>query len=154
MLNFKEAIKEILEVEMSSGGSLENFCDGIVYTSVEPLPHGYNKFVTLGNYRVGEVRVGKLQRKFREVELDIECCGVVRKQGATPEVYAEECAYELAKKVRTILKANKLLVSATYPNGVAITSEPIDETALYLIYGDVPVAVNSIVYYFKLVEAD
>jgi len=153
MLDFKEAIKEILEVEIASG-KLVGFCDGVVLTSVEPLPTGYDAFVTLGSYRAGDVRVGKLQRKFREIEFDIECCGVVRKQGATPEADAEEAAYNLAKKVRTILKGKKTLVSATYPSGVAITSEPIDETALYLVYDGVPVAVNSILYYIKLVEAD
>jgi hypothetical protein len=154
MLNFKEALKEIFEVEMASTKKLYGICDGVLTSSVAPLPNNYNKFITLGNFVAGDVRVGDLRRKFREVELDIECCGVVRKSGSSPEEDAEGYAYALAKKVRTILKGNKKLVSASYSSGLAITSEPLDEALHYVIYDEVPVAMCSITYYIKLVEED
>lgn len=153
MLNFKLALKEIFVVEMASGGELEDMCDGVLASSVAPLPKGYNKFITLGEYRLSDVRVGQLQKKFRELEIDIDCGAVVRAGKLDAEEDAEEAAYLIAIKVRTILLANKTLVSTTYPNGLAKISEPIDEVLQYVIYDGVPVALNTITYYAKIVEA-
>lgn len=154
MLSFKLALKEIFEAEMLSGGKLYGLCDGVLGTAVEALPTNYNKYIILGHYRVGEVRIGELQKKFRAVELDIECGAVVRKGVNNAEVNAEEAAYLIAKKVRTILKGNKTLVSTTYTNGVAIASEAVDEMLDYVMHDGVPVAFNVISYYMKIIEED
>lgn len=154
MLSFKEALAEIFVAAMASGQLLEDLCDGVLSTSVAPLPHTYNKFITLGEYRVGDVLVGNLQKKFRLVELEIQCCAVARAGKSLSEEDAEEASYLLASAVRTVLKGNKTLVSTSYPDGVAIVSEPMDETLYYLIYDEMPVAVNDITYAIKMVESD
>lgn len=154
MLSFKQALKEIFEAQMTSGGALYGVCDGIVGSSVAPLPKDYNKFITLGDYRISDVRVGNLKRKFREVEVDISCGAVVRANKIDAEVDAEEAAYQIALKVRTILKENKTLVSATYSSGAAIFSEPYYEDLAYVMYDQVPVALNTVTYYIKVVELD
>jgi len=152
MLNFKLALKEILEAEMVSGGELYGICDGILASSVAPLPKNYNKFITLGEYRLSDVRVGELRRKFRELEIDIDCGAVVRAGKIDAESDAEEAAYKLAVKVRTILIQNKTLVSTSYPGGLAKMSEPIDEVLQYVIYDTSSVALNTISYVAKIVE--
>lgn len=154
MLNFKLALKEIFEAAMDSGKSLDGICDGIVGSSVAPLPDGFNNFITLGDYRISDVRVGELKKKFREVEIDILCGSVVRQGKKDAEDDAEDAAYLLSMKVRTLLKENKKLVSASYSSGLAITSEPMYEDLEYLIYDGSAVAVNSITYYMKVVEVD
>ena len=153
MLSFKKAFQEIFEAATLSGQPLEGICDGVLTSSVAPLPKNYNKFITLGEYRVGDVLVGELQRAFRAIEIDILCGAVVRAGRADSEEDAEEASYDIAKAVRYVLKKNKTLVSTTYPNGAAIVSEPIDETLDYLIYNEVPIAVNTITYFLKMEEA-
>lgn len=154
MLSFKLALKEIFEAEMASGGELDVICDGVLGRSVSPLPKKYNKFIALGDYRISDARIGEARMKFREVEIDINCGAVVRAGVVDAEDNAEEAAYQIALKVRTVLKENKTLVSATYPDGLAIVSEPLFEDLVYFIYDGVPVALNTITYYIKAVEVD
>lgn len=154
MLNFKEALKEIFEAEMVSGGSLKTLCDAVLTSSVAPLPKNVNKFILLGDYAVTDVRVGELKKKFREVELELDCGAVIRQGRVDTEQDAEEAAYLIAKTVRTILRDNKKLVSTTYPDGLAIVSEPLDESLSFIIFDQVPVAMNTVSYYAKIVESD
>lgn len=154
MLSFKLVLKEIFEAAMLSGGELDGICDGVLGSSVAPLPKDFNKFITLGDYRISDARVGELRKKFREVEIDIDCGAVVRAGREEAENDAEEAAYQIALKVRTVLKENKTLVSATYSSGLAVYSEPLYEDLNYVMYDQVPVALNSVTYYIKAVEAD
>lgn len=154
MIDFKEALKEIFTVEMGSGGELENLCDGIQLSILEPLSDTYNKFITLGGFSASDVRVGHMQKKFREVELEIECNAVLRKRSgvANPEATAEDNSQKIAKKVRTIIKANQKLISTSYPTGVAIISEVINEVLDWVQYGNVQCASSIIVLYVKILE--
>lgn len=150
MLDFKLALKEIFVAAMVSGQALDGLCDGVLGSSVEPLPKNYNKFITISNYRIGAVRVGGMKRKYRELEVDIDCGAVIRAGKKDAETDAEESAYVLASAVGTLLMNNKTLVSTSYPDGVAVISEPIDEVLEHLIYDQVPVAVNTITYFIKM----
>jgi hypothetical protein len=152
VLNFKLALQEIFETEMETGGDLYNLCDGVLASSVAPLPKSYNKFITLGEYSLSDVMVGELRHKYRVLELDIDCGAVVRAGKKNAEANAEEAAYLLAIAVRTILIDNKTLVSTTYPSGLAKISEPLDETLQYVIYDGSNVALNTITYLAKIVE--
>lgn len=154
MLSYKKALKEIFDAEMLSGGYLYGICDGVVTSSVAPLPHNFNKFVLLGDYNVADVRVGQLQKKFREFEFEIDCGSVIRQGRVETEEDAEEAAYLIAKAVRTILLSNKKFVSTSYPDGLAITSEPLDETLSFVMFDEVAVAMNTIIYYAKIIEVD
>jgi len=154
MLSFKLALKEIFEAQMASSGKLEGLCDGVLGNSVAPLPKDFNKFITLGDYRISDARVGELKRKFREVEADIDCGAVVRAGKNDAEDDAEEASYAIALKVRSILKENKKLVSTTFSSGLAIVSEPLFEELTYVTYDSVIVALNTITYYIKMVEID
>jgi len=156
MINFKEALKEIFTVEMSSGKELENICDGILVSIVQPLDSSYNNFITLGGFSASDVRVGHMQKKFREVELEIECNAVFRKRaGLTiPEATAEDNSQKIARKVRTILKANQKLISTSYPTGVAITSEVINEVLDWVQYGTVQCATSIVTLYMKILEVN
>lgn len=153
MLNFKLALKEIFEKEMETDGELYNLCDGIMASSVMPLPDDYNKFIMLGQYGISDVLVGELRQKFRLVELDIDCGAVVRAGKKDAETDAEEAAYKIAIKVRTILIQNKTLVSESYPGGLAKVSEPLDEGLQYVSYDGSVVALNTITYLAKIVES-
>lgn len=153
MIDFKEALKEIFTVEMGSGKELEGLCDGILTSIVEPLDDTYSNFITLGGFSASDVRVGHMQKKFREVELEIECNAVFKKRGVSnPEATAEDNSQKIAKKVRTIIKANQKLVSVTYSSGVAITSEVINEVLDWVQYGNVQCASSIIVLYMKILE--
>lgn len=152
MLNFKLALKEIFETEMETGNKLYRLCDGVLSSSVAPLPKKYNKFIVLGEYRISDVMVGELRQKFRVLEIDLDCGAVVKAGHLNAEEDAEEAAYNIAVKVRTILMLNKKLISETYPTGVALLSEPLDEVLQFVIYDGANVALNTITYMVKLVE--
>lgn len=153
MITFKEALKEIFTVEMGSGGELEGLCDGILLSIVQPLPGTYTNFITLGGFSATDVRIGHMTKKFREVELEIECNAVLKKRGVSDtEAVAEDSSQKIAKKVRTILKANQKLISTSYSTGVAITSEVINEVLDWVQYGTVQCASSIIVLYMKILE--
>ena len=138
---------------MVTGGELYGICDGVIASSVAPLPKNFDSFITLGDYRISDVRVGELKRKFREVEIAIDCGAVVKAGKKEAEANAEEAAYNLAIKVRTILMANKTLVCDSFPDGLAKISEPVDEGLQYVIYDTSSVALNTITYLAKIVES-
>jgi len=155
MISFKEALKEIFTAEMSSGGELEGLCDGILISIVEPLPDTYKTFITLGGFSASDVRIGHMQKKFREVELEIECNAVFQKRGVdSPEATAEDDSQKIAQKVRTILKANQKLISTSYPTGIAIISEVINEVLDWVQYGTVQCATSIVTLYMKILEAN
>lgn len=155
MINFKEALKEIFVDEMGSGKELENICDGILLSIMQPVGDSFNNFITLGGFSASDVRVGHLKKKFREVELEIECNAVFRKRSgeSNPEAVTESNSQAIAKKVRTILKANQTLVSTSYSGGVAIHSEVINEVLDWVQYGNVQCASSIVTLYMKILEA-
>lgn len=153
MLNFKLALKEIFTYEMETGNQLYNLCDGVLSSSVASLPKSYDKFISLGEYSLSDVMVGELRRKYRVLEIDINCGARVKAGKKDAEEKAEEAAYLIAIAVRTILLNNKTLVSETYSNGIAKISEPLDEAMSYWIYDGANVVLNTITYLAKIVEA-
>jgi len=135
LVKHKTALKEIFEAEMQAGGLLESKCDGVLLTAFDNLPDTYSKFITLADFIIDDVIVGRKTSKFVAILQTIVCASVISDNNVGSN--AEFQCMDLGLAVRTILKNNPTLTSVSYPSGVAketfVLSSPVEP----LIYSDV-----------------
>ncbi len=136
MIKHKEALYEIMDAEMQTGQSLAGYCDIILKTSISKLPSDANKFLMLGDFSTIAIESGRIKQKFLIINQDIICGGVENLHNQDGEVDAEEWAFNLVKIVRTILRNNQQLVSASYATGVAKASYIQDAPQEFVFFYD------------------
>jgi hypothetical protein len=118
------------------------------------LPDKVDKFITLSDFMTLPVETGRLQAKYLVYMQDIICGGVAYEDKVDGDVTAETWAYELAKLVRTLLRANQQLVSSSYPNGVAQRSYIQDTPQEYVLYYDTSCCIHTIRFEIQVEEGD
>lgn len=154
ILKHKHALKEIFEAKMVSGQSLYEKCDAVLSSAVTGLPGEVSNFITLGDFIIDDVPVGDLRDKFMQVVQEIICGSAVDDREDDTELEVEYRAYELARLVRTILKNNRTLTSATYTTGVAKETHILDSPLEHVIYGSSRCAIMRITLMIKMTEDD
>lgn len=119
MMKHKQALYEILTAAMAEGQPLHGYCEKVFKTASEH-PSGESRFISLGNFIVSDVVVGRVKDKYTGISQDILCVAALDTHHLKEaESDAEAKAFELARKVRTLLRSNQTLASASYPNGIA-----------------------------------
>jgi len=136
MIKHKEALYEIFEKErVEPSGVLYDACEIILKSAGIDLPKDVYNFIALGDWFLEDIVTGNLTDKYVIINQDI-ICGAVPKDAKTAEEDAEDASYEIARLVRTLLKANKKLVSTSYSTGVAKTSVLLRATSEAIVYSD------------------
>lgn len=136
MIKHKKALYEIFEVaRIPPSGVLYDACQIVLTSAGVDLPKDIYNFIALGDWFLEDILTGNLTDKYVIINQDI-ICGAVPKNTKTAEEDAEDASYKIARLVRTLLKANKILVSTSYPTGVAKTSSLLRSTSEAIIYSD------------------
>lgn len=154
MIKHKEALYEIFAAKMVLGQSLYGNCDALMKTNISPLPSKVDKFITLSDFMTLPVQTGRMQAKYLVIMQDIICGGVAYENKIDGDVTAETWAYELARRVRTILRSNQSLQSASYPTGVARRTYIHDTPQEFVLYYDTSCCVHTIRLEIQIEEAD
>jgi len=150
ILKHKQALFEIFTSAMEGGQPLYGLCDGILRSALAKVP-AWNTFITLGEFSASDVKVGRMQKKFRVVSQDILAVGVIRDIPDGEDV-AEFDSFELARGIRTVLSANRTLISTSYPSGIAIESELSDSKQVFVVIQDMITVVQWLGFRMKVVE--
>ena len=154
MIRHKKALHEIFEAErIPQSGKLYDVCDVVLVSAGVELPREVYKFIALGDYYLEDIVTGDLTDKYVIFYQDIVCGAIVQETKDGVED-AEDAAYELARLVRTLLKANKTLVSTTYPTGAAKTSSLSRCSSEAVIYFESQAHVVVITLKIKMQEAN
>ena len=153
MIRLKDALKEIFLAAMEPGGTLHKVCEAVLDTSQTKPPTDIDNFIVLGDFRATDVRTGDLKDKYRVFEINIEC-GAIVKNEVDSEAFAEEKSYEISRIIRTLLKANRKLISTSYPSGIAKSSSLMGDYIDYVIYVDALCCLSRIVLEVKIEEED
>ena len=136
MIKHKKALYEIFEAErIPVSGTLYGVCEITLKSAGIDLPKDVYDFIALGDWFLEDILTGNLTDKYVIINQDI-ICGSVPRNAATAEEDAEDASYKIARLVRTLLKANKKLVSTTYPTGAAKVSSVLRSTSEAIIYSD------------------
>ena len=154
MIKHKEALYEILSAEMLVGQSLYGICDALMKSSISKLSDKVNKFIVLGDFSTMAVETGRVKKKYLVIQQDIICGGVESLHARDGEVDAEDWAYELVKVVRTILRNNQLLVSTSYPTGVARQTYIQDALQEFVLYYETSCCIQTLRLEIQLEEDD
>jgi hypothetical protein len=136
MIKHKQALYEIFEAARQPGQSLENYCEVVLKSAGSLIPEDKYDFIALGDFTLEDIVTGDLKDKFVVIYQDILCGSVVKVKDLAGEVDSEGKACELARLVRTLLKANRTLVSTTYPTGAAKSSSLFGMRSDAVVYGD------------------
>jgi len=150
ILKHKQALLEIFTAAMEGGQPLFGLCNGVLKSALSKIPAGDN-FIVLGEFSASDVRVGFMQKKFRVVSQDILAISIIRDNPEGEET-AETAGFELARGIRTVLSANKTLISASYPSGIAIESEHSDSKQIFVVIQDLLTCVQWMSLRMKVIE--
>lgn len=132
----KQALYEIFEAKMVSGQSLYGYCDEILKTNISKVKDGTYTFICLSDFSTTPTTTGRMKEKFFVVVQDIICGAIIKERNVEGELVAEFSAWSLMKLVRTILRDNQILVSTSYPSGVAKKSYLHDARQEFVLYYD------------------
>lgn len=135
-IKHKHALYEIFEAKMVTGQSLDGYCDEILKTNISKPHDDTYKFICLSDFTTTPTVTGRIKDKFFVIIQDIICGGIMKERNVEGELVAEHSAWTLMKLVRTILRDNQLLVSSTYPSGVAKKSYLMDSRQEFVLYYD------------------
>ena len=146
MIPFKKALKEIFELEMAPGGCLQDYCDEVLESSFKNMSSAAVGAICLGDHKATDSDTGDLQDRHRLIHLDILCLSAIYNRSKNLEEDAEEQSYNLARRVRMILKnANvRKLISTSYPLGLALDCVVTDEDTETLAFGEMICRSNTI----------
>lgn len=154
MIKHKKALYEIFEAaRIPVSGVLYDACDVVLASAGVELPRDAYKFIALGDFYLDDIATGDLKDKYVIFYQDIICGAVVKDEEKGVED-AEDASYELARLVRTLLKANKTLVSTTYPTGAAKTSSLLRSSSEAVVYSESQAHVSVVSLQIKMQEAD
>jgi len=154
MIKHKKALYEIFEAErIPQSGILYDACDVVLASAGIELPKDVYKFIALGDFFLDDIVTGNLTDKYIIIHQDIICGAVIQDTQDGVED-AEDASYELARLVRTLLKANKKLVSTSYSTGAAKTSSLLRSSSESVVYFDSQAHVTIITLQVRMQEAD
>ena len=140
-------------MEMGTGKSLHDVCEAVLDSSRSELPGEISNFIVLGDFRAVDVMTGDLKDKYRIFEINIGC-GASVKNEEDAEMKAEERSYEISRIVRTILKANRKLISTSYPSGIAKSSTLLGDSLDFYVYLNTVCSINTVMLEAKIKEED
>lgn len=150
----KLALYEILTAALLPGQPLEDLCDEVLKTNISKAKGSTYKFICLSDFTYSPVSAGRVSAKFVSIAQDIICGCFIKERLEEGEVDAEYNSYELARAVRTILRANQLLTSATYPTGVARKSFLMEAPQEFVLYYDTNACIHTLILELQTTEDD
>jgi len=137
MIKHKEALYEIFEAaRVNPSSSLYGKCDAILKSAGARLPGDVFDFIALGDFTLEDIVTGDLTDKYVIFYQDIICGSVVKTKELEGEVDAEDKAYEIARLVRTLLKGNRKIISASHPTGAVTSSSLVGTRSEAVIYSE------------------
>ncbi len=151
-MKHKDALYEIFEEAKKPGGILDHYCDAVLKTSISKIPGAAENIVLLGDFISVDARVGFLKEKYRTLSQEVMCVSVVKDDDYET---AEQASFDLGKRVRTVLRDNRTLISTSYPTGAAIEPCAISESSHnFFLYEEMLTAATTMTLVIKVKEED